>query len=380
MNSYKKCETAHCYKVGVNYGYCLTCWNGMSIEDRNRTIRTQADYGKWQLDDLDEAVIDNVESQKMDGAYFHPDLAKMTAGDLFHMNTFGVYFPPKDRAFYAGTVDGRNDGKPKEASVAVKSSSNFNFSFVGQDDKGYFSDLIANGTERSPAWAGIKQHFIYLRKIKKPQRGIFSSHEGDWYSLLWGKVAENLSSIGDGLPQKEGVFYEKYYIKINFDSGEVNPAIMPGMSPKKDRVLVQELRRRTTVLASMALSAEADSKYLWHVRAFRKESSGQKDLLAGNIRFGVYGEHVKSLFFARDLPLTETGRKKPILHWVKAHQRRIKSGEDIDIDTYLRGSRLLQVGDTVFAITKPCEKENDEWLDFSRKNSLWVNPLLNTEE
>jgi len=46
---------------------------------------------------------------------------------------------------------------------------------------------------------------------------------------------------------------------------------------------------------------------------------------------GCMREEIKSLLYARDLPMTSTGRKKPILHLVAAHKRRIKEGTDIDI-------------------------------------------------
>jgi len=53
------------------------------------------------------------------------------------------------------------------------------------------------------------------------------------------------------------------------------------------------------------------------------------------------------------LPLTVTGRKKPILHWVRAHQRRIKEGVDIDINKHLRGCCEFVMNDTKFCITLP---------------------------
>jgi hypothetical protein len=54
-------------------------------------------------------------------------------------------------------------------------------------------------------------------------------------------------------------------------------------------------------------------------------------------RLSVLDEEIQSLFYARDLNPTTTGRKKPLLHWVKAHHRRMKSGVEVDISEYLRG-------------------------------------------
>jgi hypothetical protein len=69
--------------------------------------------------------------------------------------------------------------------------------------------------------------------------------------------------------------------------------------------------------------------------------------------FGIYESQIKSLFYARKLPMTITGRKKPILHWVKAHQRRIREGIEIDIKKYLRGESDFVMNGTRFHIVSP---------------------------
>ena len=61
-------------------------------------------------------------------------------------------------------------------------------------------------------------------------------------------------------------------------------------------------------------------------------------------------EQIKSLLYARSLPVTATGRKRPILHLVAAHRRRIKEGVDIDIGEFLRGVKKVEMGGTVFTV------------------------------
>ncbi|WP_349970956.1 hypothetical protein [Pseudomonas caspiana] len=101
-----------------------------------------------------------------------------------------------------------------------------------------------------------------------------------------------------------------------------------------------ELRGREA-RASIALQFIADSRYCWTIEA--REAS----CLA---RLGSMPEQIKSLLYARSVPLTETGRKRPILHLVAAHQRRLKNGIDVDITGFLRGVQTVEIGGTYFTV------------------------------
>lgn len=68
---------------------------------------------------------------------------------------------------------------------------------------------------------------------------------------------------------------------------------------------------------------------------------------------GMDKEQIKSVFYARSLPITKSGRLKPILHLVKAHKRRIKEGADVDINRHIRGIDSVKIGDLVFSIRPP---------------------------
>lgn len=98
------------------------------------------------------------------------------------------------------------------------------------------------------------------------------------------------------------------------------------------------------VMCAAVLHAHADRRHLWNVMATESEAKAQ---------FGVYEEQIKSLFYARSLPLTTTGRKRPILHWVNAHRRRMNAGIDIDIRKHLRGIEEFEMKGTNFCITRP---------------------------
>jgi hypothetical protein len=95
-----------------------------------------------------------------------------------------------------------------------------------------------------------------------------------------------------------------------------------------------------------------DARLLWNVEV----SEPIRSNMSAKLRFGVDSEWVKSLFFARETPLTVTGRKKPILHWVKQHKRRIKERKKIDIPKHLRGITEVKLGELTFNITQPIKR------------------------
>jgi len=96
--------------------------------------------------------------------------------------------------------------------------------------------------------------------------------------------------------------------------------------------------------ASYALNVTADERFCWSIAAHEK---------AAKARLGCMAEEVKSLLYARSLPMTETGRKRPILHLVESHKRRLRNGVDIDISPFLRGQHIVEFGGTTFKINPP---------------------------
>jgi hypothetical protein len=101
-----------------------------------------------------------------------------------------------------------------------------------------------------------------------------------------------------------------------------------------------------TVMGSATLGYAADSRYLWNVCAQEGEAKAT---------FGVYEDQIQSLFYARDTPMSPKGRKRPILHWVSSHQRRLRNGEVYDLPTKLRGITEFVMDGTKFTITNPAK-------------------------
>ncbi len=105
--------------------------------------------------------------------------------------------------------------------------------------------------------------------------------------------------------------------------------------------------------ATVTINANDDARHLWEVQTGEHVVGGQ---IRTPLMLGCDPDRIKSLFYARSLPMTASGRKRPILHWVEAHGRRLKSGIDIDISKHLRGIERFELGGFNFEITSPVKK------------------------
>ena len=48
----------------------------MPENKRKHVVRKKTEYGKWQLDQLEEIVLTEIEGQDADGIFYHPDFSK----------------------------------------------------------------------------------------------------------------------------------------------------------------------------------------------------------------------------------------------------------------------------------------------------------------
>jgi hypothetical protein len=104
--------------------------------------------------------------------------------------------------------------------------------------------------------------------------------------------------------------------------------------------------QETEAWASTALQFTSDRRFCWTIAA-------QESPQGSAVHLGCMREEIKSLLYARTLPMTETGRRRPILHLVEAHKRRLQNGTDIDIATFLRGVPTVDIGGTLFTVRPP---------------------------
>jgi hypothetical protein len=100
----------------------------------------------------------------------------------------------------------------------------------------------------------------------------------------------------------------------------------------------------TEAWACVTMQTIADRRFCWTITA-------QEHMAHAHL--GCMQEEVKSLLYARTLPMTSTGRKRPILHLVEAHKRRMKNGTDIDISSFLRGQQVVEIDGTRFKVNPP---------------------------
>lgn len=98
------------------------------------------------------------------------------------------------------------------------------------------------------------------------------------------------------------------------------------------------------ICATTTLQYLADKRFCWTIEAHESTAF---------VRIGCQEEEVKSLLYARTLPQTATGRKRPILHLVEAHKRRMRNGVEIDIAAGARGVETVEIGGTRFTVRPP---------------------------
>lgn len=115
---------------------------------------------------------------------------------------------------------------------------------------------------------------------------------------------------------------------------------MPGSAPTFARSEEHTLKE-TEAWGSATLQFLADKRFAWAIKA-------QDGTVACTL--GCMREEIKSLLYARSLPMTSTGRKRPILHLVEAHKRRLRNGTDINVEDFLRGVPEVTIGSTKFTV------------------------------
>ncbi|MDX2369714.1 MAG: hypothetical protein QNK36_15165 [Colwellia sp.] len=173
-----------------------------------------------------------------------------------------------------------------------------------------------------------------------------------------GKIPKGVRAFGDGKLYKvtflhmtdSGIKGNADYCRIS-SSGDITAAEICNGNWGRNRFHAVDIwdtdpikKTTTTVSASMCIQMHSDLKHLWNVEA----SDGK-----AKATFGIYEEQLKSLFYARNLPATSAGRKRPILHWVSAHRRRMQNGTDIDVMKHMRGVTSFVMDGTKFDITNP---------------------------
>jgi hypothetical protein len=246
-----------------------------------------------------------------------PNCIKPSMDEIRRIKKFGVYYCPDDREI----------ATPIEVDLV--------------------NDKLINQATLSMARNRENIYFVttYMEKVKHLP-GRYIKQSGTPYAIFaWEAMQNEPSRLSKAYVtiSKDGSINDAY---VRTAKGEVNLGI--GFADHEKKINISE-NRTSIIFASLTMTLYQDKRYLWNVCAQEQQAKAT---------FGVYPEQIKSLFYSRNLPQTETGRKRPILHWVAAHRRRIKEGIDIDIEKHLRGINEFEWHGTKFTITQPIKNNN----------------------
>jgi hypothetical protein len=174
---------------------------------------------------------------------------------------------------------------------------------------------------------------FYFRKLNKLPAHSAMIANGDPYELVMAWPQDNGPVIG-----------ATRYLTVNRRTGIVSPTV--AVWNKNNNAIVRDIMSEQTdaFALSVALQFTDDSRHIWTITA-------QNDV--SRVTVGAYSDCVKSLLYARSLPVTASGRKRPILHVVHAHRRRLKNGIDVQIGDFLRGSMEVVMNDTKYTVAAP---------------------------
>lgn len=237
-----------------------------------------------------------------------------------HFNAIknGIYMPGSKRCYWVGRFDVEVDDLPEIGCVYIKPS------------KGEF------------------YAYATVRKIKKFPKRVFCQcrKAKAYYEVITTRLLMFDVERDKTADRGKTLIVELSYFAIGED-GSVWLAI--DVNKKRSWQNYNDLHDGHHI-GPGALSLLADKKYLWLVET---SENCINDRYSAKMCFGVEEEYIKSLVFARDAPLTETGRKRPILHWVASHKRRIEKGVDVDVRKHLRGISSFPLAGLDFKITQP---------------------------
>jgi hypothetical protein len=246
----------------------------------------------------------------------HPPSVRITKEDLSWIRSVGPYFAPGDRICTLKEFDIENDGIPDMGMLAL-----------GEEFQD--SEERIGGYLQLHAARRIRHYPPHCRPVKG----------GIPYQLL------------DFIARKEGGFVGiKSYVTLH-SSGEIfetqEQVFNNGIPRWQFPAIDYDGQPRMAWALGFALHYWADRKFLWNVQCLEHKAKAS---------FGVYSSQIKSLFYARENPLTSSGRRRPILHWVSSHRRRIKEGHEVDIGKHLRGISEFEMDGTLFKITRPMKR------------------------
>lgn len=202
--------------------------------------------------------------------------------------------------------------------------------------------------ERIPSHGALynmyQKKLISFNKQKGVPKLLKQTSAGDIYEvtcleLLGSKVD---SSKGYFTVSKTGVISKCNVVTEMYSQGFGQPNMVVDQNSIESEVLSSHF-----LTAFYGLQFCVDKMHCWTIKADEDNCK---------VELGCNREQIKSLLYARQEPLTKTGRLSPILHLVASHNRRMKKGTEInsvDVKSYLRGQQTIDIGSTRFTVCPP---------------------------
>jgi hypothetical protein len=281
-------------------------------------------------------------------SYSHPPTFK----DWVSMKN--MYIPPPGRSFYYDSIDLRNDGPPQNCSLVGMGDF---FRYYETTNKYWYG--YSSGP---PTMAGLT---LSIQKRKPKECRLILKNDPIYKITLWEYFENGIPEyFADGETARK--VHDKGKIRIDKDHVCVRTMADFFQINKTGQILKVNRPAHAQVnhsyikeWAAWANCAHYDKRHLWRVFLVER----YKGSILGLLEFGVDQEKVKSILYARELPVTIEGRKRPILHWVTSHKRRIKEGIEIDIEKHLRGINKFSMFGNEFFIAHPTKKGSEAEID-----------------
>jgi hypothetical protein len=232
------------------------------------------------------------------------------------------------------TIRGSDDGREEFGDVGVFDVNNDPLPIGG-----VLAHPVEPGSRIAEEWKDAYFHASHVRQVKSMARFWRRRSGGVLYELV------------DLLATPKGVTGDRRYFAVTKQGDVVacTPS-MPNVMGYKPGVKIETIEesadwlKNVSWIGALALQGVADRRFCWAITASEKEAKAH---------LGCMQEEIKSLLYARSLPLSSTGRKRPILHLVEAHKRRIRNGTDVDVTAFLRGQQTVEIGGTLFSVRPP---------------------------
>ena len=247
-----------------------------------------------------------------------------------------------------GTIISKRDRKEEflvnTSSLPPKKQSRYITSSMGGDEDGRLfsaniNDLIvlpaASFGVILPTAAEVKElSFTKLKNIPPKYMSFSKSFDSVWQLDHYLTQVHNLKK--DHMQRVFGIRDNKFYVLYPFNT---NRSV-------SERDKIKHAKESSTIFSVCASIVEDyQVSPFWNI-----------DITDG-ITISTYGQidHVKQLLDIRNEPLTETGQRKRVLHWVAGH-RRVRGDKVIDVPQHLRGLTEYEIGGFHIKVTQPTKE------------------------